>query len=899
MTRRTLAILLSLLLLSDFAPAALACGPGLVEPVFVFTESPDLPFADFTRGKIGIVQPTFGAKTLVIAYRYLNGGSFTAGEQTALVDALRGTAPDDDGGRAIKAWIALRKEFLREGEKLPAIYPERKNTGYDFFPNCAKNAFEVATATLKQRAASYGSEDRNLREWLAAQDIVFQNCSGGATLPAEPGPESPLWLRKDREYQMGAALFYSLNLEAAQARFENIAADGESPWQHTADYLVARTMVRRASLTGAARQRREAYEQAEVRLQMVLASNGEFYDAALRLSGMIKFRAHPERRIRELGRVLAETPGNTNLRQDLIDYVWLRDKFQSQFDRAERQRKEASAGIEKQKDPDSLLTETEKATREAVQRGELIEIMLYLKGADGQSDYSKSYNRYFKYDVSDAEILLAFESELGRKLAPEEIKDIQERHASAIENRNWIVSPNRRVVDASTSRDEDCPKDCATITVDQLNELLHGDDLSDWVSTMQSSERTAYAHALAKWRQTAAPTWLLAALTRAETSSTQLERLLRAAEKIPPDDPVFPSLAYHLIRLKTGMQKPSEARQLVDEILAWPTESLPVSARNQFIEQRMKLAADLTEFLKFAARRPVVFSEEGNLGTISELMKISKARWNPEYYGDNKEEYEREIDERYKSLLPWEDQTAFDEATVDAFNWHFPVAILSDAARSRSLPKYLRRQLVLAVWTRAVLLGDEAVAQQAAPAVTRVAPEMAIVVDQYLNARTATERKRAALYVLLKFPNLTPFVPSGMPTFVSAEESLYYFEGAWWCPVSTTEYKDGGEVAKVVPPPGFLNPSQLEAARKELGKLSAMGDGKSYLGKQVIEWAKESPGDPRIPEALFIAVKANESYKYGCSSWDNDEDTREKAATILQQRYPHSPWTTRLHEDQN
>src|SRR5882724_5429180 len=115
---RRIFIVLGLLFswLLQLAPPATACGPFSIDPIFVFHESPDLPFEEFTNGKIGIVQPTFGRKTLVIAYRYLNGGSFTSDERDALVQALKGKAPEDNPAPAIKAWIAARKELMVEGE---------------------------------------------------------------------------------------------------------------------------------------------------------------------------------------------------------------------------------------------------------------------------------------------------------------------------------------------------------------------------------------------------------------------------------------------------------------------------------------------------------------------------------------------------------------------------------------------------------------------------------------------------------------------------------------------------------------------------------------------------------------------------------------------------------------
>jgi hypothetical protein len=46
----------------------------------------------------------------------------------------------------------------------------------------------------------------------------------------------------------------------------------------------------------------------------------------------------------------------------------------------------------------------------------------------------------------------------------------------------------------------------------------------------------------------------------------------------------------------------AEARKLVDEIISWQEGFLPVSTQNQFIELRMQLALNLTEYLRYAAR---------------------------------------------------------------------------------------------------------------------------------------------------------------------------------------------------------------------------------------------------------------------------------------------------------
>ena len=104
-----------------------------------------------------------------------------------LVEALHGEPPEDDGTDAVKTWVSTRNEFLQEGEKLQEIYTERQYGGYDFFPNCTRNAFEVATETLKDRMGSYGAEDQGVRAWLMTQDAVFENRGGAENKPVDLG----------------------------------------------------------------------------------------------------------------------------------------------------------------------------------------------------------------------------------------------------------------------------------------------------------------------------------------------------------------------------------------------------------------------------------------------------------------------------------------------------------------------------------------------------------------------------------------------------------------------------------------------------------------------------------------------------------------------------------------
>jgi hypothetical protein len=204
-------------------------------------------------------KPTFRRSVLIAAYRYLGGGSFSADEQRDLVDLWKATidrdyTQTDEVTPVVKAWLEKRKAVVGKEEKVPAVYVERSYGGYDFFPNCSINVFEVATETLGDRISSHGPNDPGVQNWLNGQDEVFQKLlkrqtHSQTTFRAVP----PEWLEKDRAYQQGAAEFYSLDFRNAKKHFAEIAQDTQSPWQETADYLVARTLIRQASLMSSPR----------------------------------------------------------------------------------------------------------------------------------------------------------------------------------------------------------------------------------------------------------------------------------------------------------------------------------------------------------------------------------------------------------------------------------------------------------------------------------------------------------------------------------------------------------------------------------------------------------------------------------------------------------------------
>ncbi len=324
-TRRLIAIFLAIILLHG--TTALACGPFTLEAVFVYTVHPAYPLERFAGGRIGVVQPSYARSYLYTAYRYLSGLSFTPSEQKALVSLWRERLDfhsEDGDSDWTKVWLTARQKVTgAPGPETIDVYRAReKPNEYESYVNCNKDAFETAAATLNQRIAKYGAGSPEMQNWVQAQDQVFANCSTGKSIPDAAPQTVDALLRADRAYQIAAATFYSADFDEARKQFETIAADNTSPWQRTAQYLVARALIRKASL-GAPETTQEALTAAESQLAKVLADRklSDLHASATRLLNLLRLRLRPNERRHELAQMLMAKNQNDNLKQDLWDYT--------------------------------------------------------------------------------------------------------------------------------------------------------------------------------------------------------------------------------------------------------------------------------------------------------------------------------------------------------------------------------------------------------------------------------------------------------------------------------------------------------------------------------------------------------------------------------------------------
>ncbi len=851
---------------------ALPCGAPLLTPLFSYNRAPEDPFENFAAGRIGIVKTTLKRSVLFAAYRYVNGGGFSADEQKALVevwdaDFNNKDFRDESIADAVKLWIEKRKGVMADEKKLPDIYVQRNYTGYAFFPNCTRSSFETAAKTLDDRIGSNGSTDKYVKNWVKAQDAVFQNCASGERMPADAPAGSPEWLQKDREYQQAAAVFYALKYDEAKSRFIKIALDTNSPWQDTAAYLVGRTLIRQASLTKNVKRSDDLYNEADTRLAVFASQSNKYAESVDGLRALIAYRMRPQERVQELAQLLSYQGTGNELRQRLIDYTWLMDKLESEtLEKIDKEKKESSninpnssteanAAIKNDSDPDKL------------------QIWLWLE------DDSKSVRFSIPAGGTDDDAIAAAELSAGKKLSDKEKESVRRSREEAYSER---FSQAR-----DTGYHENYYGDEKT-SLSVLPQYLRVNELSVWLFTYQLTDEESYLHALNKYRSSRSDLWLMTTITKAKTGSANVDELIEGAERLSRSSAAYPTVAYYLAKIYIEKGEAEKARTLLDSILK-STGDLPISTVNQFMELRQTINSSMDEYLRYSLRKPFAFDYDFISGTIDQIIAEQKTYYNPEYDGDNRLAYDANVEKSFANEKLWQDRLFISDRTIAEINQHFPTSLLIDLRSSEVLPDYLKQRIAIAAFTRSLLLDDPALIKRSAPDVIVSLPELRSKIDLILNASTPATRRNETLYLLVTDPIFSPYLESGLGKIKNEYEE--YGETNWWCEQYDTYYDEqtqesypGSSLKK----PAFLTAQQTATAAVENKKIAETGSAPAYLSTKTIALARTGLKDKRIAEMLYYAYISNTWSKYGCGG---DEEITEAALNLLHTKFPSSEWT--------
>jgi hypothetical protein len=483
-------------------------------------------------------------------------------------------------------------------------------------------------------------------------------------------------------------------------------------------------------------------------------------------------------------------------------------------------------------------------------------------------------------DSTDQHLLADAEVDLKRLLADNRLKAI---HASAKRLLAFVdlrLNPEARLRELSQVL---LTKDIGntlkqdlwdyTVLLDRQRLSVDLDDLTNWIFTFQEKDQpNAAKYSLEKWRQTKSLPWLVAVLAKIDAQDANASEVLKAAASVDQASPAYLTVFYHRIRILSEIDNKAEARKLLDELFSRTRLQIPISSQNLFRAQRLALARNLDEFLKYNARTPALITTD---------------------------EAGRELPDNVKRQSTG---SYFDDDAVKVLNKALPVQLLKEASFSKFLPIHLRRELILATWVRAVLLGNDSLALELISEIRRLIPQLNEAMRAYQNVSDPKARHLEAALIMLRNPGMRPFVRAGLSRLTQLNRIDNYGEN-WWCdprslvvrgfPYQRTLFEfetDSAFPNAFVPKltfPEFMTATQRTTARTELSRLAALEPAPNYLGKQVIDWAKKNPADPRVPEALHLVVR---STRYGCGD-ERTSTISKEAFQLLHRKYPNSEWT--------
>jgi hypothetical protein len=358
-------------------------------------------------------------------------------------------------------------------------------------------------------------------------------------------------------------------------------------------------------------------------------------------------------------------------------------------------------------------------------------------------------------------------------------------------------------------------------------------------------------HAVEQWRKSRKPAWLIAALLRADNDDEAISELVEAAGRIQPRAAEYESAVYYGISREIARNHKDKARRWADEVL---THNLQRSSRNLILTERLKLARDWSEFLRFAPRKPE-----------TKLEKVDG----------------REFETETPDALPG---ALFDADGTEALNNHVPLALWVDGSANPLLPPHLQLALAQTGWLRAILLGKLAEARTLMTRMVQLQPKAASAASEFLSATDPEAAQFAAVFLVLRAPSMSPWLYPGARNLTGVLELDRSGSGRWGFPANICGRPSAGPS---LGDPGFLTSKQLQENRAELHQLSETAPaGASYLATQTLLWARHHPDDGRVPEALHLVVLTG---RRGCQDVQTAAYSRQ-AFELLHRRYSQSEW---------
>jgi hypothetical protein len=359
------------------------------------------------------------------------------------------------------------------------------------------------------------------------------------------------------------------------------------------------------------------------------------------------------------------------------------------------------------------------------------------------------------------------------------------------------------------------------------------DELSEFLAVFEKED--SYAQALGWWKKTHSVPWLVAALSRAHGKEPELAELLAQSETVPRASPAYVSVHAERGRLALEAGRWEPARQELLPLLEMAADALPSPTAQRLTDELREAAQSFEEWAKYAG-----LSSKGSGSFLSQGVPLARFK-----------------DEKVLALLE---------------------------------PK-LRKEVVLAGWTRAVLLDQWEEERALEPAVEKAAPELAEDLKRVKERKTPDERKVAALLLLLKSPGMSPWV---RPYRSQVLRSYDICSENGWCAVEAKDFYLGCDAAKAACGTRFISAQERRQVLSELQALAKLGKAPELLIRLTLELAKAHPEDALVPETLHEAVVATHYSRNFCGQDEPEGKARselsKQAFQVLQRKYAKTRW---------
>ena len=397
-----------------------------------------------------------------------------------------------------------------------------------------------------------------------------------------------------------------------------------------------------------------------------------------------------------------------------------------------------------------------------------------------------------------------------------------------------------------------------------LSNARKQDDTLDWIFTFQEQGDASVEHAIERWRAKRSVAWLAAAISKVSGEHPAAQDLVAAAENVN-SHPASPTLSFHVARLLAERGEKVRARGVADR-LSGDLRGFD-SSRNRALSLRATLADKAEELLFYGVRPPAfvsfVFWGDGAYYNPWQLEDADKIQAQP-----------------YRKSMYWGPETA------EMLNEAVAVDALAAMLAVKGQPARLKTELVLACWTRALLLERWDLVRKLAPEVGDAVASMREDTARLLQTTEPERMRYFAAAGLLKTPGASILLRSG-PIRTEPPETISYENLNWW----PADWPTAGLAA-------FLPDQDRAFVQGEWTKIREAGGGYVWLTRQLIAEAERAEPHSSVPENLYRAVVGLDgvdlTWGYpGPALADRSgmRDMRAKAVETLQRLFSGSEWT--------